>query len=135
MTRITVECYLPIVIFILCPSKILWNDGMGWNWGVFGVGEKKLILRCLSFLHHSVIPSSFRNSNTNWAQDCPWNDVRMTQEWPRNERIRWCILKETASDSFILTSQKRWHGMIFKTTLVLIRILLCNAYKQIAQWC
>ena len=59
MTRMAVKCYLPIVIFILCYSKVIWNDGMRWNGGVFGEGEKKWILICLSFRHYSVIPSSF----------------------------------------------------------------------------
>ena len=37
------------------------NDGMRRNEGDFGSGQKNWILRCLSFCHHSVIWSSFRN--------------------------------------------------------------------------
>ena len=87
MTRMTIEWYLPIVIFILCYSKMIWNEGMRWNEGVFGGGEKKWILRCLSF---RLIPSSRPHSEIqtkNLALDCPWNDLNdtgmteMSREW------------------------------------------------------
>ena len=84
MTRMTVEWYLPIVIFILCYSKMIWNDGMRWNEGVFGEGEKN---EFWDVCHSAIIPSSFRNSNTNLALDCPWNDLNdtgmteMSREW------------------------------------------------------
>ena len=84
MTRMTVEWYLPIVIFILCYSKMIWNEGMRWNEGVFGEGEKN---EFWDVCHSAIIPSSFRNSNTNLALDCPWNDLNdtgmteMSREW------------------------------------------------------
>ena len=87
MTRMTVEWYLPIVIFILCYSKMIWNEGMRWNEGVFGEGEKN---EFWDVCHSAIIPSSFRNSKTNLALDCPWNDLNdtgmteMSREWQNN---------------------------------------------------
>ena len=131
MIRMTVECNIPIEIFILFHSKMIWNDGMRRNGGVFGEREKKWILRCLSFCHHSVILSSFRNSNTNFALDCQndweWlgNDLEMKESgavsyrdstrffhsdliWIIGMTLKWknqvLSLIETAPDSFIQTS-------------------------------
>ena len=81
-----------------------WNDGMTlewWNdiqmtgmtlewWNDIGTVTDSFIETPFGSFHcHSVIPVSFKYKT---FQYCSWNDVRMTEEWPRNERIRWCLL-------------------------------------------
>ena len=51
----------PFFIFIPWHSRMIRNDGMRRNESDFGSEQKNWILRCLSFCHHSVILSSFRN--------------------------------------------------------------------------
>ena len=59
------ECLMnevpPFFIFIPWHSRMMRNDGMRRNESDFGTEQKNWILRCLSFCHHSVIWSSFRN--------------------------------------------------------------------------
>ena len=105
MTRMTVECYLPIVIFILCHSKVIWNDGMRWNGGFFGEGEKKWIPRCLSFRHHSVIQEFKQKISSRLSMEWCLNDWGMTSEW--NNQV--LSLIETTPDYFIQTPFGSFH--------------------------
>ena len=50
------------------------------------------ILSLRPHLDHSCVIQPFLSHSNTKQFYCPWNDVRMTEEWPRNERIRCCLL-------------------------------------------
>ena len=68
--------------------SLLFKNDMEWRneveWGGFRRRRKN---EFWDVCHSSIIPSSFRNSNTNLALDCPWNDLNdtgmteMSREW------------------------------------------------------
>ena len=103
------------MISLHCDFHFLsfWND-MEWRneeeWRGFRRVRKIWSLRCLSFRHHSVILSSFRNSQTNLAIDCPWNDVRMT----RNDNKRHRLILSFRPHFYHSSAIQPWNGVWMK---------------------
>ena len=103
------------MISLHCDFHFLsfWND-MEWRneeeWRGFRRVRKIWSLRCLSFRHHSVILSSFRNSQTNLAIDCPWNDVRMT----RNDNKRHRLILSFRPHFYHSSVIQPWNGVWMK---------------------
>ena len=93
VSRMTLEWYLSIVIFISCHSR---HFEMTKEWRneeecrCFFRGRKNWIPRYLSFFHHSIIPMSFHYiSNKNWDFNLKW--VWMTVKWPWKILIGCCL--------------------------------------------
>ena len=84
-------------------SDMEWRNEV--EWGVFRRRRKKLIPRCLSFRHHSVIQEFKKKISSRLSMEWCLNDWGMTSEW--NNQV--LSLIETTPDYFIQTPFGSFH--------------------------